>query len=107
MPDITNAVEYAQYEAAIAAFIAREALTFISTGTNNGEDGDVNPWFSWRPCECCGSHLGGLREYLWAWSGETHVEFEICEDCAYYHNYGRLDDTTMLRVEDTSVNHTL
>ena len=99
MPDIKNKQEYEAYQKDVASFIKREGLSFLSTGTNDGENGDIDPWFSWRPCPCCGSHLGGNREYLWAWSGDTRVEFEICEDCVYYVNYGRLDDTTMMRVE--------
>jgi hypothetical protein len=23
---------------------------------------EENPWFSWSPCECCGSRFGGTRE---------------------------------------------
>ena len=103
MPDIKTKADYAEYEADVAAFIAREGLSFISTGTNDGEHGDVDPWFSWRPCGCCGCTLGGNRVYLWAWSGETRVQFEICEDCDYYINYGRLDDTTMARIEKSDV----
>jgi hypothetical protein len=102
MPDIKTKQDYEEYEKTVREFIKRDNLSFISTGTNDGEQ-DVDPWFSWRSCECCQSGLGGNREYLCAWSGETRVQYEICEDCVYYHNYGRLDDTTMLRVEDGSV----
>jgi len=103
MPDIKTKQDYKEYQKAVKDFIERDNLSFISTGTNDGEHGDVDPWFSWRSCECCQSSLGGNREHLWAWSGETKVQYEICEDYVYYHNYGRLDDTTMLRVEDSSV----
>jgi hypothetical protein len=99
MPDIRTKQDYEAYQKTVADTIKREKLTFISTGTNDGEHGDVDPWFSWRPCECCGCTLGGNREYMWAWSGETRVQFEICEDCVYYLEYGKLDDTTMLRIE--------
>lgn len=101
MPDIKNKQEYEAYQKTVAAFIERDNLSFISTGTNDGEHGDVDPWFSWHPCECCQSPLGGNREYLWAWSGETRVQYEICEDCVYYLEYGKLDDTTMLRIEES------
>jgi hypothetical protein len=34
----------------------------------NATDEDDNPtgedWFSWSPCECCGSPLGGMRNHL-------------------------------------------
>lgn len=32
---------------------------------------DTEPWFSWSPCEWCGSPLGGDREYAVAWQPET------------------------------------
>lgn len=107
MPDIKTKQDYEEYQKTIAMFIEREELSFLSTGTNDGEHGDIDPWFSWRPCPCCKSPLGGMREYLWAWSGAKEgytpgirVEFEICQDCVYYLEYGKLDDSTMLRVEN-------
>jgi hypothetical protein len=30
---------------------------------NGWSDPDAEPWFSWSPCEGCGSTLGGDREY--------------------------------------------
>ena len=113
MPDIKTKQDYAEYQKSVADFIAREKLSFMSTGTSfldkesvGEEDGNNDSWFSWHPCECCGSHLGGMREYLFAWSGEepnqTRVHFEICEDCVYYIEYGRLDDTTMERIEHSA-----
>lgn len=101
MPDITNAQDYAEYKQSVAEFIAREQIKFLSTG---GDDPDAEPWFSWRPCECCGTHLGGNRELLWGISEETNKaqSYNICEDCVYYVNYGRLDDQTMLRVEQST-----
>ncbi len=103
MPDITNAMEYAQYESDVATFIAREQLSYLSTGTDwipKDQGGNVDPWFSWTPCECCGSTLGGNREYLFTRNeNDTIVHFEICEDCVYYLNYGRLDDMTMQRIQ--------
>jgi hypothetical protein len=98
--------DYADYEAAVAAFIAREGLSFLSTtteGVNDAgqSDGNQDPWFSWHPCECCGSHLGGDREYLYARNASGKVvRFTICTDCVYYIEYGRLDDTTMARVNE-------
>jgi hypothetical protein len=91
MPDIKTKQDYAEYQKSVAKFIARENLSFLSTGTDTkpeDEGGNPDPWFSWRPCECCGSPLGGNREYLFAWSGKTRVQFEICEDCVYYLEYG-------------------
>jgi hypothetical protein len=103
--------EYERYEKHIADFIAAEGLSFLSTGTEDRLDPAIHsedyqgrescdPWFSWHPCECCGSPLGGSREYLYARNEANEiVQFEICVDCVYYVNYGRLDDMTMMEVE--------
>jgi len=53
--------------------------------------------FSWRPCECCHRPLGGDRYPASGYSRQGVVYmFEICVDCLYYNEYGRLDDITML-----------
>lgn len=31
---------------------------------------ELEGWFSWQPCQGCGSHLGGYRYYATAWIGE-------------------------------------
>ena len=31
------------------------------------DDDEPEPWFSWSPCEGCGSSLGGYREHATAW----------------------------------------
>jgi hypothetical protein len=112
MPDITTKADYQEYQESIAQFIAREGLRFLSTGTVDRLAPDYDPeaewaegesWFSWSPCECCGSHLGGDREYLYARNAADElIQFTICEDCVYYVNYGRLDDQTMERVGASS-----
>lgn len=111
MPDIKTKTEYAQYEANVSAFIQREGISYLSTGTADRLDPDIHsekyqgredgePWFSFHPCECCQSPLGGNREYLFARDKNNNiVQFTICEDCVYYVNYGRLDDTTMEGVD--------
>jgi len=105
MPDIQNANEYAKYQQNVAEFIQREELSFLSTGTWDYSEGERpedwcdEPWFSWKPCEMCGCHLGGNREYLYARNAQDEiVTFTICEDCVYYTEYGRLDDQTMMRI---------
>jgi len=37
-------------------------LTTSTRDDHNPENEDQ--WFSWKPCHCCGSPLGGLRECL-------------------------------------------
>jgi hypothetical protein len=95
--------EYTAYEQRVREFIEREGISFLSTSTSEvcGEDdGNHDPWFSWTWCECCQSRLGGNREYLYARNAEDAImRFEICEDCVYYINYGRLDDRTMLEIQ--------
>ncbi len=34
------------------------------------QEAENEGWFSWSPCEGCGSHLGGTRYYATAWIGE-------------------------------------
>lgn len=105
--------EYAAYEQSVADFIGREHIAYLSTGTEDLHDSNGNlrerdlegdspsPWFSWRPCKCCGSPLGGNREYLYARHARTGdlLQYEICTDCVYYITYGHLDDMTMLAIE--------
>lgn len=111
MADIMNQKDYQAYEKRVAAFIADEGLSFLSTGTdelmrsdNDGGNPDQwnnrDPWFSWNKCQCCKDSSGGSRQYLFARNKANEiVTFEICEDCVYYVEYGRLDDATMLRIE--------
>lgn len=115
--------EYARYQAAVAAFFARERIANLSTGhfqcpTCKVEFDDASicpecgadreclnePYFSWRPCECCQRPLGGNREFATGYNASTREvqEYAICTDCAYYAEYGRLDDTTMLEVEQSA-----
>jgi hypothetical protein len=101
-----TAQEYSDYQSRFSAFIEREHLSFMSTSCNeltelgNDDAPERESWFSWYPCECCGSHLGGSREYLYARdANDDIVQFIICVDCVYYIEYGRLDDLTMMEVE--------
>lgn len=115
--------EYASYEAAFAAFMAREGLQNLSSGhfqcpnchVEFADDGkcpecgsDRESWnepsFSWRNCDCCGTSLGGDRYYASGWNPTTKeiCEYEyVCPDCIYYAEYGRLDDTTMDEIEQS------
>jgi hypothetical protein len=48
-----------------------------------GQTGDVEPWFSNRPCIMCGS-LPGMREYatvIEPGKTTTNDPFEVCVDC--------------------------
>ncbi len=66
---------------------------------SNGEVFDEGG-FSKHPCEVCGSPLGGNRSAIHAVNAEGGIiHYNACDDCMYYVEYGRLDDTTMQEVE--------
>lgn len=91
--------EYAEYEAQVAEFMSH-GLANLSTKSD--DNGDRYPFFSWSPCQCCGTHLGGDRYECNGYNVETKEVEEydcICQDCVYYAEYGRLDDQTMLDME--------
>jgi hypothetical protein len=115
--------EYAAYEVAVAAFFEREGIQNLSTGHYQCPDCKVEfndegkcpecgadrecldePSFSWRPCDCCHRPLGGNREFATGYNPTTKEvqEYEVCTDCAYYAEYGQLDDTTMMEIEDSA-----
>jgi len=115
-----NKAEYADYLAAVKEFMEREGITNLSSGhitcpdcivefddsgkcPKCGADREVcnEPFFSWQPCECCGSSLGGNREHATGYNPTTKEiqAYTVCEDCVYYAEYGRLDDTTMAEIE--------
>lgn len=60
-------------------------------------------FFSWRPCDCCGAHLGGDRYRASGYNrkeNRVQVYEEVCTDCIYYAEYGQLDDITMMELEE-------
>jgi hypothetical protein len=65
--------------------------------------------FSTQPCDLCGSTLGGAREPAHGTNmtptpdGDQEMEvthYDVCVDCAYFSEYGTLDDQTILDMED-------
>ena len=106
-----NKKEYSEYERAAAKFFEREGITNLSAETGDDVDhacvicGDIvgcDPWFSRRACECCGSGLGGNRYHATGYNPEAEAAYcyEVCQDCIYYAEYGRLDDMIMLEIEN-------
>lgn len=86
--------EYVQYEKRVAKFFADEGIDCLG--------GDGEPYFSWRRCDCCGSHLGGDRYDCSGYNPTTEEVqdgYSVCSDCVYYAAYGRLDDETMSSIE--------
>jgi hypothetical protein len=109
-----NKQQYTEYEERVAFYL--KGMKGVSTGPCSGcdicckeyglteggsEEVTVEPWFSWSPCEICNDPIGGNREY---WHGIIANDRQIvhgscCEDCIYYINFGRLDDTTMQEID--------
>jgi hypothetical protein len=117
-----NKTEYADYQDAVADFWEREGLANLTSGHINCPNCKVEfddqdyclkcnadrecldePYFSWHSCDCCGSRLGGNREHATGYNPTTKEigEYSICSDCVYYAEYGRLDDMTMMEVEQS------
>ena len=40
--------------------------------------------FSWYPCDCCGSNLGGNRYSAHGFLNGHLIHLDICEDCMNY-----------------------
>jgi hypothetical protein len=59
------------------------------------------PFFSWSRCECCARPEGGNRSPAHAWLDGRIIHLDICDDCVYYLEYGKLDDSTMLEIEES------
>ena len=120
-----NKKEYQEYEKAVAHTFKEDGITNLSQGHLKCPDCNFDffqdavdtetvkcmcgstkaeldePSFSWRACECCGSHLGGDRYHAISFNHTTDeiYEYEICVDCLHYVEYGRLDDMTMMDME--------
>lgn len=87
--------EYAAYEKRIADFMQREGLNNLYPHTSD----DIEPYFSWRSCACCGTTLGGMRYDCNGYNPTTREvqgDYSVCVDCVYYAEYGQLNDLTML-----------
>lgn len=112
--------KYETYQETVEHYL--KGLEAISTGPCPGceecgipedaEEYSEEPWFSWHPCEICGSTLGGNRESWHAWIPATNIPGDVhehgkivhgtcCEDCVYYLNYGCLDDMSMMEIEES------
>lgn len=101
-----NKKDYEEYERKVARFFQLEGVTNLTAEI--GEDcshccvicGDLvgcDPYFSHSSCDCCGTYLGGDRYHATGYNPDTEEAYcyEICTDCAYYAEYGRLGDMEM------------
>jgi hypothetical protein len=94
-----DAKQYKEYEESVRAFFERTGVQNLSSLPEEDENYS-EPFFSWRPCDCCGTHLGGTRENANGYNPTTKevLDLIVCEDCIYYAEYGRLDDMTMMDI---------
>ena len=107
-----NKEEYKAYQDRVTENINRMDMPYtmcISPGACPGcEDcTDIQydiasePYFSWLPCDICYRPLGGDRYPAHYIDNENEiVHLNICSDCYYYIEYGRLDDLTMMEIEE-------
>jgi len=89
--------EYKEYQDKVEDFFKKEGINCLSSKE------DCEASFSWRSCDCCGESKGGNRVECAAYNPtEKEIfEYEVCEDCFYYCEYGQLDDQTMLEIEES------
>jgi hypothetical protein len=82
--------DYTAYEVRVATFMKDEHINCLSS---EGE-----PYYSVHRCDCCRNTDAGQRYFATGFNPATRevYEFQICSDCAYYAEYGQLDDMTML-----------
>lgn len=94
--------EYRAYQKTAAAFLSAEGIDSFTCDSHEdvSQDDHVDA-FSWRPCDCCDSQLGGERHRVTAYHPATKgvLTYQVCPDCVYYIEYGRLDDMTMMDMD--------
>lgn len=109
-----NAKDYERYERNVKDNL--KGLSFVSTGscpgcgecgldeeaTEEQRSAAEEGHFSWSDCDCCGQSLGGARYPAHGRDKDGRIiHLDVCEDCLYYINYARLDDTQMMEIEDS------
>lgn len=116
MPDIMTKADYEEYEADVNRGLID--LEFVSSGPCPGCEDCLEcktpdyppegwfdlagePHFSRSSCDVCSCSLRGDRYPVHGFekNHKEPIHFDACVDCMYYVEYGRLDDTTMDRIE--------
>ena len=100
-----TSAKYDAYVLSVDAFMALNEIEHSGPEFSEEDEGENagrwEPFFSWSACGCCGSQLGGNREhYVFVCKDGARFTEDICTDCVYYLEYGKLDDQTMMEVED-------
>jgi hypothetical protein len=96
-----NSKEYIDYIDRVNEFFKKEGVSNLSPIDINSDG-----YFSKSPCEVCRRPLAGARVDCNGWNDTTETvqgPYSVCEDCEYYAAYGRLDDLTMLEVEESKI----
>ena len=82
-------------------FVERFYVGILEFGGHFASVDGPDDTFSKSPCDICHRPLAGARSPCVAWDlGQERYELWVCPDCLYYNYYGRLDDMTMLEVEE-------
>ena len=117
--------QYKKYQDKVEDFFIKEGINNLSAGiqkcpncyfdfTQDGLPDTVEcgcgdtkqsleePYFTYRACDCCGRNSNGDRQMASGYNPimDEVFEYEICQDCLYYSEYGTLDDMTMMDMED-------
>lgn len=93
--------EYESYEQRVKEFFEGEGINCLSPVSDRA-DGEYEAFFSNYRCDLCGA-LPGNRYSCAGFNptmGKVQGGYEVCEGCLYYVTYGRLDDLTMLGIEE-------
>lgn len=94
-----NKREYEEYEESVKDFFKKEGINCLSQ-----MDMEVEPYFSSSYCEVCNRYFGGDRYDCSGYNPiikQVQEDYEVCSDCLYYAEYGRLDDMTMGDIEQS------
>jgi hypothetical protein len=91
-----NNPAHVAFLSAVNDFMDREGLNCLTTyceddPTYTGPD----PYFSWRPCECCGQ-IAGMRYDCQGYNPSTDEiqgPYAVCQDCLCWHANGDLPDS--------------
>lgn len=91
--------EYERYQKRVEQFFA-DGLNNLSTVSS--EEGNCEPYFTWKSCPVCGQSKGHDGYDCNGYNGQTKEIEEysnVCQDCVYYCEYGQLDDQQMWDIE--------
>lgn len=80
---------YAHYQQSVKDFFETNEVENMTT--------ESEPYCSSHGCDVCGDSLQQMLYDAHAFHPKTNdiLDFQVCEDCAYYIEYGRLNDEIM------------